>query len=137
MQDYEGTFSEMDESGYYWTSTEYDKNNAEYFSYLLINEIPVIDISRQEDIADIHGTEKTQPLFCPLRKKLSHYNQQLMTFAEKVISFYSYLGFTGILPEGIAIMNPFRENPKIIPVITQFYSKFYSDNNITTSDSWN
>lgn len=59
MQDYEGTFSEMDESGYYWTSTEYDKNNAEYFSYLLINEIPVIDISRQEDIADIHGTEKT------------------------------------------------------------------------------
>jgi hypothetical protein len=28
MQDYEGTFSEMDESGYYWTSTEYDKTNA-------------------------------------------------------------------------------------------------------------
>lgn len=25
MQDYEGTFSEMDESGYYWTSTVYDK----------------------------------------------------------------------------------------------------------------
>jgi uncharacterized protein (TIGR02145 family) len=59
MQDYEGTFSEMDESGYYWTSTEYDKNNAEYFSYLLINEMPVIDISRKEDIADIHGTEKS------------------------------------------------------------------------------
>lgn len=52
-----------------------------------------------------------------------------MTFAEKVISFYSYLGFTGILPEGIAIMNPFRENPKIITVITQFYSKYYNDNN--------
>jgi uncharacterized protein (TIGR02145 family) len=58
MQDYEGTFSEMDESGYYWTSTEYDKNSAEYFSYLLINEIPVIDISREEDITDIYGTEK-------------------------------------------------------------------------------
>ncbi|MCX6326484.1 MAG: hypothetical protein NT144_07530 [Bacteroidia bacterium] len=58
MQDYEGTFSEMDESGYYWTSTEYDKSNAEYFSYLLINEMSVIDISREEDIADIHGTEK-------------------------------------------------------------------------------
>jgi hypothetical protein len=52
-----------------------------------------------------------------------------MTFAEKVVSFYSNLEFTGTLPEGIAIMNPFRENPKIIPVITQFYSKFYSDNN--------
>jgi uncharacterized protein (TIGR02145 family) len=59
MQDYEGIFSEMDESGYYWTSTEYDKTNAEYFSYLLIDKMPVIDISRKEDIADIHGTEKS------------------------------------------------------------------------------
>jgi uncharacterized protein (TIGR02145 family) len=59
MQDYEGTFSEMDESGYYWTATEYDKNNAEYFSYLVIDNKPVIDISRKVDIADIHGTEKT------------------------------------------------------------------------------
>jgi uncharacterized protein (TIGR02145 family) len=59
MQDFEGTFSEMDESGYYWTSTEYDKTNAEYFSYLLIDDKPVIDVSRKEDIADIHGTEKS------------------------------------------------------------------------------
>jgi uncharacterized protein (TIGR02145 family) len=59
MQDYEGTFSEADESGYYWTSTEYDKNSAEYFSYLIINDMRVIDISRKADIADIHGTEKS------------------------------------------------------------------------------
>jgi uncharacterized protein (TIGR02145 family) len=59
MQDYEGTFTEMDESGYYWTSTEYDKDNAEYFSYILFIETPVVDISRREDIADIHGTEKS------------------------------------------------------------------------------
>jgi uncharacterized protein (TIGR02145 family) len=59
MQDYEGTFSEMDESAYFWTSTEYSKNNAEYFSYLLIDDKPVIDISRSEDVADIHGTEKS------------------------------------------------------------------------------
>src|SRR5664279_1560938 len=58
MQDYEGTFSEMDESGYYWTATEYDKTNAEYFSYLLIDDKPVIDISRKEDVSDIQGTEK-------------------------------------------------------------------------------
>jgi uncharacterized protein (TIGR02145 family) len=58
MQDYEGVFSEMDESGYYWTSTEYDKDSAEYFSYLMINGMLVIDISRKADIADIHGTEK-------------------------------------------------------------------------------
>ena len=59
LQDYEGTFSEMEESCYYWTSTEYDRNNSEYFSYILMNDIPVIDVSRQEDIADIHGTEKS------------------------------------------------------------------------------
>jgi uncharacterized protein (TIGR02145 family) len=58
MQDKEGTFSEMDESAYYWTSTEYDNSNAEYFSYLLINKTPVVDISRKEDIAEIPGTEK-------------------------------------------------------------------------------
>jgi uncharacterized protein (TIGR02145 family) len=59
MQDFEGVFSELDESGYYWTSTEYSKSNAEYFSYLMIIEMPVIDISRKEDISDIPGTEKS------------------------------------------------------------------------------
>ncbi|MBK8884675.1 MAG: hypothetical protein IPN67_20685 [Bacteroidales bacterium] len=59
MQDYEGTFSEMDESAYYWTSTEYDNINAEYFSYLMISNKPVIDISRKEDIPEIPGTEKS------------------------------------------------------------------------------
>lgn len=59
MQDYEGTFTEMDESAYYWTSTEYDKNNAEYFCYLIINDAPVIDLSRKGDVEEIHGTEKT------------------------------------------------------------------------------
>jgi uncharacterized protein (TIGR02145 family) len=58
MQDNEGTFSEMDESAYYWTSTEYDNFNAEYFSYLVINKMPIIDISRKEDVEEIPGTEK-------------------------------------------------------------------------------
>jgi hypothetical protein len=51
-----------------------------------------------------------------------------MTFAEKIISFYTTLDFSGTLPEGISIMNPFRENPQILPVITRFYSKYYNDN---------
>lgn len=58
MKDYEGIFTEIDESAYFWTSTEYDKDNAEYFSYMIINDRPVIDISREEDIHDIHGAEK-------------------------------------------------------------------------------
>jgi uncharacterized protein (TIGR02145 family) len=58
MHDYEGTFSEVGESCYFWTSTEYDSANAEYFSYLIFDGMPIIDISRPEDSADMHGTEK-------------------------------------------------------------------------------
>ena len=50
-----------------------------------------------------------------------------MTFADKVISFYKGLEFNGSLPEGISIMNPFKDNPQIIPVISQFYGRFYND----------
>ena len=59
FQDHEGTFSEIDESGYYWTATEYDNNSAEYFSYLIIDNMIVTDISRKEDVEDIQGTNKT------------------------------------------------------------------------------
>jgi uncharacterized protein (TIGR02145 family) len=59
MQDYEGTFTEMEESAYFWTSTEYDKDNAQYASYLMITDNPVVDVSRREDMADVHGTEKS------------------------------------------------------------------------------
>jgi len=58
MKDYEGNFTEMDESAYLWTSTEYDKNNAEYFSYTVVVKTPVVDISRKDDISDMHGAEK-------------------------------------------------------------------------------
>lgn len=58
QQDFEGVFSEVDESGYYWTSTEYDEGHAEYFSYLMLIDMKVIDISRKADIDDIHGSEK-------------------------------------------------------------------------------
>jgi Uracil DNA glycosylase superfamily len=53
----------------------------------------------------------------------------MATFAEKVISFFGELEFSGLLPEGISIMNPYRDNPQILPLITRFYKRFYSDNN--------
>jgi len=59
MQDHEGTFTEMDESAYFWTSTEYSKDEAEYFSYLIYNGKAVPDVSRKEDSQDIHGSEKS------------------------------------------------------------------------------
>jgi hypothetical protein len=51
-----------------------------------------------------------------------------MTFAEQVIIFFEKLEYTGSLPKGISVMNPFKENPKIMPVISRFYSMFYNDN---------
>ncbi|MCE1199695.1 MAG: DUF4918 family protein [Marinilabiliales bacterium] len=50
------------------------------------------------------------------------------TFAERVIDFNRTLDFTGKLPAGIAIMNPFRENGEILPISSVFYRKYYDDN---------
>jgi hypothetical protein len=52
-----------------------------------------------------------------------------MIFAEKIIAFLKELDFNGELPDGISIMNPFRENPEVVGIITKFYSRFYSDEN--------
>jgi hypothetical protein len=52
------------------------------------------------------------------------------TFADKVIAFNKALHFEGRLPEGIRIMNPFRENEFALPISTTFYKKYYNDNNV-------
>jgi hypothetical protein len=49
------------------------------------------------------------------------------TFAGEVISFCKEIEFNGELPAGISIMNPFRNNPDIIRVISEFYLKYYND----------
>jgi hypothetical protein len=51
-------------------------------------------------------------------------------FADKVISFFSDLHFTGTLPDGISIMNPFTGNSYIPDIISEFYRKYYSDNRL-------
>jgi len=50
------------------------------------------------------------------------------TFADRVIEFNGNLEFSGLLPKGIRIMNPFRENAQIMPLSSAFYRKFYNDN---------
>lgn len=50
-----------------------------------------------------------------------------ITFAAKVNSFNANLEFTGILPPGFEIMNPFRENQCASPASRAFYDKFYND----------
>lgn len=49
------------------------------------------------------------------------------TFAERIIAFNRAVHFEGELPDGIRIMNPFRENDLILPVSSAFYRKFYND----------
>lgn len=53
----------------------------------------------------------------------------MKTFADKIIDFNRSLEFNGELPDGIGIMNPFRENEQIIPISSSFYRKYYSDYN--------
>ena len=50
------------------------------------------------------------------------------SFADRIIAFNSALEFTGSLPAGIGIMNPFRENEQVLPLSSAFYRKYYSDN---------
>jgi hypothetical protein len=50
------------------------------------------------------------------------------TFADRVITFCRGLDFKGMLPEGISIMNPFRDNPEVMSAVTLFYRKYYNDN---------
>ena len=51
----------------------------------------------------------------------------MSSFADRIISFCNDLDFTGSLPEGISIMNPFRNNQKVLLTVSQFYRKYYSD----------
>lgn len=49
------------------------------------------------------------------------------TLANKVIDFNRNLVYTGKLPPGFRVMNPYLDNPETIEVMTQFYRKYYND----------
>jgi hypothetical protein len=49
------------------------------------------------------------------------------SFADKVNAFNRNLNFAGRLPKGIRVLNPFQDNPDILPVAESFYRKFYGD----------
>jgi hypothetical protein len=50
-----------------------------------------------------------------------------MNFAEKVIAFNKQLKYTGFLPSGFQVLNPYFDNPETLSVMTLFYQKFYND----------
>jgi hypothetical protein len=53
----------------------------------------------------------------------------MKTIAEQVISFNKVLKYTGSLPPGFSVLNPFSENSEAIEAMEQFYLRFYNDNN--------
>lgn len=51
----------------------------------------------------------------------------MKTFAEKIIAFNKSISFEGVLPVGVSIMNPFKENKEALSVSSTFYKKYYND----------
>lgn len=51
------------------------------------------------------------------------------TFGDKVVEFNTHLHYSGKLPEGFQVINPYKDNPETMKVMKQFYKKFYHDSN--------
>lgn len=51
----------------------------------------------------------------------------MKTFSDKIKAFNSSLTYTGKLPDGVRVMNPFRENPETLAISGVFYDKYYAD----------
>ncbi len=52
----------------------------------------------------------------------------MKTFGEKVIEFNKNLKYSGKIPEGFEVLNPFFDNTETLVVMQEFYNKFYNDN---------
>jgi hypothetical protein len=51
------------------------------------------------------------------------------SFADRVIDFNRHLYYSGELPSGFSVLNPYLDNPETIGAMEKFYYKFYNDNN--------
>lgn len=51
----------------------------------------------------------------------------MKTFGEKVVAFNKELKYSGKLPDGFDLLNPFFDNPETLTVMATFYQKFYND----------
>lgn len=49
------------------------------------------------------------------------------TFADKVIHFNHHLNYSGKLPEGFSVLNPYLDNPETMVVMEKFYHRYYND----------
>lgn len=51
------------------------------------------------------------------------------TFEDKVVDFNRQLHYSGKLPEGFQVLNPYLDNSETMRVMQEFYHKFYHDPN--------
>ncbi|MGH1520680.1 SMUG2 DNA glycosylase family protein [Chryseobacterium sp. JK1] len=49
------------------------------------------------------------------------------TFADQVIEFNTTLNYSGALPEGFEVLNPYLDNPETMEIMQKFYHKYYHD----------
>ncbi|SFL14307.1 SMUG2 DNA glycosylase family protein [Proteiniphilum acetatigenes] len=54
---------------------------------------------------------------------------EIENLADKIIAFNRELHYSGELPEGFQVLNPFLENPETMPAMQAFYRKYYNDTN--------
>ncbi len=51
------------------------------------------------------------------------------TFADQVVKFNKNLNYSGSLPDGFQVLNPYLDNPETMIVMEKFYHKYYNDSN--------
>lgn len=51
----------------------------------------------------------------------------MTAFADKIVSFCQELDFKDPLPKGVSVMNPFKADPEVLRVVSEFYGRFYND----------
>ena len=57
----------------------------------------------------------------------NHTPTAALTIGQRIIAFNKSLQYTGKLPEGFAVLNPYLDNPETLQVMTSFYDKYYND----------
>lgn len=57
----------------------------------------------------------------------NHTPTTALTIGQRIIAFNKSLQYTGKLPEGFAVLNPYLDNPETLQVMTSFYDKYYND----------
>ena len=57
----------------------------------------------------------------------NHTPTTALTIGQRIIAFNKGLQYTGKLPEGFAVLNPYLDNPETLQVMTSCYDKYYND----------